>query len=161
MAALADIADASRRFKGGIVVYSSADKSDVLGVGEDVIASYCVVSAECAEAMAKQVREKFGSDIGVAITGVSGPSSQEGKPVGLTYVAVASETQTAVREHRYAEGRAANRVPPSRRCSRWRPSRSAAAHLAIKPVCSLIVDPRDDCFTAAARHHRTHAAARW
>ena len=110
MAALADIEDASDRFKGGIVAYSSDDKSDVLGVGKDVIASHGVVSAECAEAMAKQVRGRFRSDIGLAITGVSGPSSQEGKPVGLTYVAVASADETAVREHRFTAGRAANRV---------------------------------------------------
>lgn len=110
MAALADIADASARFRGGMVAYSSDDKSDVLGVGPRVIESHGVVSAQCAEAMAKCVREMFHTDIGLAVTGVSGPSSQEDKPVGLTYVAVCVDGVTAVREHHFIGGRAANRV---------------------------------------------------
>jgi nicotinamide-nucleotide amidase len=110
MAALADIADASERFKGGVVAYSTDDKADVLGVGPDVIARHGTVSAECAEAMASRVREMFDTDVGLAVTGVAGPATQEGKPVGLTYVAVAGDHGTAVREHRFNGGRAANRV---------------------------------------------------
>src|SRR5438067_3503617 len=110
MAALADIVDASEHFKGGVVPYVPEDKASVLGVDRAIIEDHGVVSADCAQAMAKRVRDMFGSDVGVAITGVAGPTQQEEKPVGLVFVAVAVDGSTAVREHRFKGGRAANRI---------------------------------------------------
>lgn len=80
---------ASDTYLGGVIAYSSAVKHDVLGVSEDTIEAHGVVSAECAAEMAGGVRELFGADYGVSTTGVAGPTTQEDKPVGLVFVAVA------------------------------------------------------------------------
>ncbi len=87
-AALTAIPGASDVFRGGVVAYATEVKVAVLGVPEDVVASVGVVSAQCAEAMARGVRSLTGATYGVATTGVAGPTEQEGKPVGTVFVAV-------------------------------------------------------------------------
>jgi PncC family amidohydrolase len=87
--ALTAVPGASAVVRGGIVTYASDLKIALLGVPEEVVASHGVVSAECACAMAVGVRERLGATYGVATTGVAGPASQEGKPVGRVFVAVA------------------------------------------------------------------------
>ena len=48
-----------------------------------MLTEYGVVSAECAAALAINVKRKFETDIGVGITGAAGPDPHDGKPVGL------------------------------------------------------------------------------
>jgi len=81
---LTDIPGASEVLKGGVIAYDSEVKFAHLGVPRGA-----VISAECAQAMAIGVRDKLGADVGIATTGVAGPSEQEGQPVGLVYVAIA------------------------------------------------------------------------
>jgi len=81
---LTDVPGASEVLRGGIVAYDPEVKFTELGVPRGP-----VISPECAEAMARGVREKLGADVGIATTGVAGPSEQEGQPVGLVYVAIA------------------------------------------------------------------------
>jgi len=64
-------------------------KLKVLGVSEETVAKHGVVSAECSEEMAAGVRELVGADYAVSTTGVAGPATQEGKPVGLAFIGVA------------------------------------------------------------------------
>ncbi|MEP6814631.1 MAG: nicotinamide-nucleotide amidohydrolase family protein [Marmoricola sp.] len=80
---------ASASYLGGVVGYATSVKESVLGVPKELVASYGVVSAECAEAMAVGVRRLTDATWGVSTTGVAGPSEQEGKPVGTVYVGVA------------------------------------------------------------------------
>lgn len=87
-AALTAVPGASASYRGGVVAYASEVKVQVLGVPEDVVARFGVVSAECAAAMARGVRLLTGATYGVATTGVAGPSEQEGKPVGTVFVTV-------------------------------------------------------------------------
>jgi PncC family amidohydrolase len=89
---------ASKSFLGGVVSYASAVKVDLLGVSEQTVAEHGVVSRQCAAEMAEGVRRLLGSDLGVSTTGVAGPETQEGKPVGLVYVGVASTDRTDVVE---------------------------------------------------------------
>jgi PncC family amidohydrolase len=58
------------------------------------------VSEETARALAEAAAERFKADVGVAATGVAGPSEQEGKPVGLIYVGATYKGRTEVREVR-------------------------------------------------------------
>jgi|SRR5581483_6525907 len=83
-ARLTDIAGASEFFVGSIVSYGSAVKFDLLGVPEGP-----VVSAPAAEAMAIGARRVLGADIGLAVTGVAGPTEQDGQPVGTVLVGLA------------------------------------------------------------------------
>ena len=80
---------ASDTYLGGVVSYATEVKLSVLGVSADTVESRGVVSRECAAEMADGVRRLVGADFGVSTTGVAGPSTQEGKPVGLVFVAVA------------------------------------------------------------------------
>jgi PncC family amidohydrolase len=80
---------ASASYLGGFVTYATALKQSLLGVPEDLVERYGVVSAECARAMAVGCREATGATYALATTGVAGPDSQEGKPVGTVYVGLA------------------------------------------------------------------------
>jgi nicotinamide-nucleotide amidase len=75
---------ASRWFRGGIVSYAGEVKRDLLGVGEGP-----VVSERAAAEMALGARRVLGADVGLAVTGVAGPTEQDGQPVGTVWVAVA------------------------------------------------------------------------
>ena len=61
------------------------------GVPAEVIRDHGAISAETAEAMAKAARQRLGADFGVGVTGVAGPSEQEGKAVGTVFIAIAAE----------------------------------------------------------------------
>lgn len=89
---LTDVPGASRSFVGGVVSYATRVKVSVLGVPPGVVEEHGVVSRECAEAMARGVREPLDATWGLATTGVAGPDEQEGRPVGTVWVAVAGPT---------------------------------------------------------------------
>lgn len=74
---------------GGVIAYSNAVKESALGVSGDLLREKGAVSEEVARAMASGVRRSIGADIGIAITGVAGPSGGTAeKPVGLVWIAV-------------------------------------------------------------------------
>jgi nicotinamide-nucleotide amidase len=78
---LTAVPGASEWFRGGVVSYASDVKRDVLGVGEGP-----VVTAEAAAAMAAGAARVLGATVGLAVTGVAGPTEQEGQPVGTVWV---------------------------------------------------------------------------
>jgi nicotinamide-nucleotide amidase len=87
-------------FKGSLVTYSTEAKHEVAGVDADLLEKHGAVSEETARALAEAAAERFKADVGVAATGVAGPSEQEGKPVGLIYVGATYKGRTEVREVR-------------------------------------------------------------
>jgi nicotinamide-nucleotide amidase len=80
---------ASASYVGGFVTYSTALNESLLGVPLDLVERYGVVSSECAQAMAAGCRYATGATYALATTGVAGPDSQEGKPVGTVFVGIA------------------------------------------------------------------------
>ncbi|HLN77922.1 MAG TPA: CinA family protein [Nocardioidaceae bacterium] len=80
---------ASDTYLGGVISYATGVKQKVLHVSEETVERHGVVSAECAEEMAAGVRELTDADFAVSTTGVAGPTTQEGKPIGLVFVGVA------------------------------------------------------------------------
>jgi|SRR5579859_2333277 len=86
---ITDIAGSSDYFRGGLVSYSTEMKAD-WDVPSETLAAHGAVSLETARAMASAVRARLGVDVGVGITGVAGPTEQEGKPVGTIHVSVES-----------------------------------------------------------------------
>lgn len=107
---ITDEPGSSAYFLGGVVSYSDVAKREVLSVPAALLARHGAVSAPVAEAMAEGVRSRFGSSVGAAVTGIAGPASDHtSKPVGLTYVAVASERGVTSREFTFSGDRWSNR----------------------------------------------------
>lgn len=98
MTALTSIPGASAVVCGGVVAYTSAIKRDILGVDADLLAERGAVDADVAVAMARGIRELFGSDFGLSTTGVAGPEGQDGKSPGVVFVALDSARGTRFRE---------------------------------------------------------------
>nr|WP_240958059.1 CinA family protein [Streptomyces barkulensis] len=80
---------ASATVRGSVTAYATEVKHEVLGVDGGLLRERGAVDAEVARQMAAGVRRALGTDWGVATTGVAGPEPQDGKPVGMVYVAVA------------------------------------------------------------------------
>ncbi len=78
---------------GGVVAYTIEAKANLVGVSEQLIAAEGVVSPEVAAELAARVRERFGADIGLAITGYAGPTldpaARPGQTIGLVYLGLA------------------------------------------------------------------------
>ena len=86
-----DIPGASKVFAGSAVCYSNDAKINILGISECLLAQHGAVSAECAEAMAVAVAEKFGTDYALSVTGFAGPSGgTDENPVGTVFIGYAS-----------------------------------------------------------------------
>ncbi len=84
---ITDFQSSSKHFIGGIVSYSTPLKAQ-MGVPQEILDSYGVISEETAKAMAHAVREQLKTEFGIGVTGVAGPDKQEDKPVGTVYIAV-------------------------------------------------------------------------
>jgi nicotinamide-nucleotide amidase len=114
---LTDVPGASAYFIEGVVAYSNEAKIRTLGVPRELIERCGAVSAPVAEAMAEGVRRRAGTDFGLAVTGIAGPSGgTEDKPVGLVFVALADDAHT---EHRRLM------LTGDRQLIRWRASQAA------------------------------------
>ncbi len=88
--AIVRVPGASKTFRGGIVAYDNAVKTSLLDVDEALLREHGAVSEEVAIAMARGACVRVGADVGIATTGIAGPSgATDDKPVGLVYIAVA------------------------------------------------------------------------
>ncbi len=91
-ARITGVSGSSAYFPGGIVSYSNEAKHHLLGVPDALLVRYGAVSVDVALAMARGVRRKIGADIGIATTGIAGPTgATPTKPVGLVYIALAAD----------------------------------------------------------------------
>jgi nicotinamide-nucleotide amidase len=107
---LTSVPGSSTVFPGGVIAYSNAVKIRDLGVREDTLARFGAVSAETACEMAAGVRQRFGTDFGLAVTGIAGPDGgTEAKPIGLVWIAAASESSIASESFRMTSERDAIR----------------------------------------------------
>lgn len=97
-ARLVDVAGSSRYFLGGVVSYSNRAKQELLGVASGVLELHGAVSSQVAKAMAEGVRERLNSTCGIGITGIAGPGgATRTKPVGLVYIALASQDSVRIK----------------------------------------------------------------
>lgn len=96
--AITAVPGSSAYFLGAIVSYADTAKVTLLGVPEAALAAHGAVSAQVARAMADGCRARFEASLAVSITGIAGPDGgSEAKPVGLTYLGLASPRSTEVR----------------------------------------------------------------
>lgn len=100
---ITSISGSSAYFDRGIVTYSNESKEAMLDVPRSVLIAHGAVSPETARAMAEGIRRSAGTDFGLSVTGIAGPTGgTAGKPVGLVYMALAvRDGETRVEEHRF------------------------------------------------------------
>jgi len=91
---LTNIPGSSQFLIADLVCYSNDAKRVLLKIPEETLVSCGAVSETVAELMARNVRTLFKSDYGIGITGIAGPSGgTRTKPVGLTFIAIATEAE--------------------------------------------------------------------
>lgn len=111
-ACITQIGGSSDVFERGFVTYSNEAKTDMLGVGVELLAAHGAVSPEVARAMAEGAIAHSRADVAVSVTGIAGPGGGSAeKPVGLVYFGVARRGGGASHERRVFSGdRAAVRL---------------------------------------------------
>jgi nicotinamide-nucleotide amidase len=88
---LSSVAGASQYFYGSMVTYRTESKTELLGISEQTLSEFGVVSAETAKQMATAVQAKFGTDFALSTTGNAGPSAgDERQPVGKVFIGLAT-----------------------------------------------------------------------
>ena len=114
---LVSVPGASKVILGSIVAYQSGLKSAALGVNNELLREVGAVDGEVAVKMAEGVRSRFSLQLmldtndvsGIPSTGVAGPDSQDGKPVGLAYIAIVGAKGIQVWEEQFSGDRQAIR----------------------------------------------------
>lgn len=88
-AAIVNVSGASGCFNEGYITYANESKIRLLGVKEESIREFGVVSDVVVKEMAEGVLKKAGADISVAVSGIAGPlGGSADKPVGTVYVGI-------------------------------------------------------------------------
>lgn len=122
---ITDISGSSAVYPGGVISYCNRIKHEILGVEQADLDSLGPVSEPVARQMAQGVRRVIGADLGVGITGIAGPNSDDtGRPVGLVYVSASDGKTTLVRECHFDGDRTAVRAQAA----------EAAAELALRLI---------------------------
>ena len=119
LAALVSVPGASACLRGGVVAYATDLKRSLLGVDAALLAAEGPVHADVARQMAAGVRglarvDGVPADVGIATTGVAGPTMQDGTPVGTVYIAVATPAGMRVEALSLAGTRAQIRAEAAR-----------------------------------------------
>ncbi|WP_053972428.1 competence/damage-inducible protein A [Mangrovimonas sp. ST2L15] len=97
---------ASHYFKGSVVTYATETKVKVLGLSEELIEKYSVVSAEVAQAMAERARLLFNTDYAIATTGNAGPDKGDSEAeVGTVFIAIATKQGVLTHEFHFGSHR--------------------------------------------------------
>ncbi len=92
----------SAYFAGGIIAYENRAKVEKLGVSQTRLKKFGSVSEKVAKEMARNVRQIFKTDYGLAITGIAGPNGgTKKKPVGLVFIAISDPRRTLLKKCRF------------------------------------------------------------
>ncbi|HXW91807.1 MAG TPA: competence/damage-inducible protein A [Terriglobales bacterium] len=103
---ITSVSGSSRYFLGGAIVYSNSLKTELAGVPAELLEKHGAVSREVAAALAEGIRQSSGANLGLAVTGIAGPTGGTAeKPVGLVFHALAGDRSTEVVERRFSGNR--------------------------------------------------------
>ncbi|OKL39859.1 competence/damage-inducible protein A [Pontibacter flavimaris] len=103
------IAGSSAYFTGGLVAYHNEVKIRELSIHPETLQQQGAVSEATVRAMAENVRQKFGTDIGLATSGIAGPDGgTPDKPVGTIWIAYADKYKTEAKLLNYNKNRLLN-----------------------------------------------------
>jgi nicotinamide-nucleotide amidase len=101
---LTSVPGASSYFRGSVVSYATDTKVSVLGVSEETINKYTVVSAQVAKQMALGIQKLMKTDYAIATTGNAGPSKGEADAeVGTVFLALATPNEVIVEEFNFGQ----------------------------------------------------------
>ncbi len=107
---LTNISGSSGYFERGFITYSNAAKVEELKVDEDMLHKFGSVSLQIARQMAEGVKAVSLADIGLAVTGIMGPTgASENKPVGLVYIGICDDKVCTAKEFRFGDDRLLNK----------------------------------------------------
>ena len=113
---LTNVSGSSDYYLGSIVSYANEVKHKILGVRAETLATAGAVSRETAIQMAHGVRRLLGTDYGLSVTGIAGPTgATPGKPVGLAYIALVGPGIEHCERHVWKSDRVGNKVASARR----------------------------------------------
>jgi len=105
----------SAYYLGGVVCYANDAKIALAGVNPQTLLEHGAVSAETALDMAQGIRRNLHGDIGLSVTGIAGPGGgSPDKPVGLTWIGLASASGTQAFRFVWNDGREKNRLESAR-----------------------------------------------
>ena len=105
-ATLTAVSGASNYFKGSVVSYATETKINVLGIDNEVVEKYGVVSAEVASEMVKSVQKIMTTDYAIATTGNAGPTKGDAQAdLGIVYIAIATPNAVFVEEFNFGQPR--------------------------------------------------------
>jgi len=106
---LTSVPGSSDYFKGSVVAYANEIKQKMLGVDGESLSTYGAVSEQVVKEMAAGIQQSFGVDYAIAVTGIAGPDGgTAGKPVGSTWIAIATPGQIIANHFLFGEGRERN-----------------------------------------------------
>lgn len=107
---ITNIVGSSAYLLGGIVAYSYESKVQILNVREATLLEHGAVSPQVADEMVRNVRALFGADYAISVTGIAGPGGgMPNKPVGLTYIGLASPGGVQITRHVWDSDREGNK----------------------------------------------------
>nr|WP_245532319.1 CinA family protein [Corynebacterium caspium] len=95
-AEIAAIPGASQVFRGALVTYATDLKIQLAGVDAAYIAAHGVIDAGTVSQMATGAKQRLGTDWAIALSGVAGPDTQDGHPVGEVWLAIQGPGTTAI-----------------------------------------------------------------
>jgi PncC family amidohydrolase len=107
---ITNISGSSAYYLGGFVTYANEVKESLLGVRQETLLAYGAVSEQTAREMAEGARQALGADLGLSVTGICGPTGgTPTKPVGLTYIALATADTVRCKRYVWQGDRLANK----------------------------------------------------
>jgi nicotinamide-nucleotide amidase len=117
---ITNVPGSSDYYKGSVTAYSNEVKIKVVGVKEETINRYGVVSAEVAKEMAQGGRKILAADICLADTGIAGPSgAAPGKPVGLFFIGLSHKGGTFSQKQNFHGDREQNKQSAAEAALSW------------------------------------------
>jgi len=106
---ITSVAGSSEYFKGSVIAYSNEIKEKMLGVNTQILIGHGAVSEHVVKDMALGVKNKLGTDYSIATTGIAGPGGgTEEKPVGTTWIAVATPSNIITKKFMMGDHRDRN-----------------------------------------------------
>jgi len=99
---LTNVPGSSDYFLGGMIAYSNESKTGLLGVSSETLETHGAVSDPTVQEMAKGVRERLDSDIGLSVSGIAGPEGGTiEKPVGTVHIGLAANDKVLSGKYRF------------------------------------------------------------